>query len=46
MNVILESIATYLQMPTEGYIGLAIAGAAAAIGTVLVTALIRRANRT
>jgi fission 1 protein len=30
---------------TEGYVGMAIAGGVAAVGTLLVAGLIRRANR-
>ena len=30
---------------TEGYVGMALAGGAAAIGTLLIAGLIRRANR-
>lgn len=30
---------------TEGYIGLALAGGAAAVGTLLLAGLVRRANR-
>lgn len=32
-------------LPAEGYIGLAIAGTAAALGTVLLATFIRRAHR-
>jgi len=34
-----------LNPNTEGYIGMAIAGGAAAVGTLLIAGLIRRATR-
>lgn len=35
----------FIQSALEGYIGLAIAGGAAAVGAVLIAGLVRRATR-